>query len=493
VGLNAGSLAGSPDRAGHRRSDGHPGGCAGPAPGNGTPCHPRLRRPGRPTTARRPYSSAHVRVRRNTSARTALCTTGRACSPTARHRRPGGGGYPHRSAGRGTRRQRVSGVSLLRRTSAATPCGRRPTSTARRPTGQPVVDQIVWVLAAHHTTAHRRPALLARPTRRPRHPRARRPGLRPVVRPLPGPGLHERRHLRYPSRRPRRRPLVLRPGPSARRQADVPVDNCLYYGHSPSRHAEALGRPCRQVAALGGEAPARGDRRHLWRADAGTYGYLVHGTGPLQDGSTPRRRARALPSRLSASPTDSGPVGSSTARTGSRTASSTSGRTSRASTTGIRPAQRDGLADGARSLRPGRPTRPYRTVRLAVDASPPGHRQRWLLRAVQLRDGAVDGGWQAATPVGRALRVPARPTWSATRICALSTRPVRHQVHGRRPTTAPVPALDLGLGAPARLPYRNMTLDITLTGGEPVRRCTVDGRPGSGVSRTDGRARSTSR
>jgi glycogen debranching enzyme len=106
--------------------------------------------------------------------------------------------------------------------------------------------------------------------------------------------------------------------------------------------------------------------------------------------------------------------------------------------------------------------------------------------------GAVDGGWQGGAS-GHAHHFVSQPdqTWSATAYLRL----IHDGLFGLTFTDDSLrlnPCLPSTWGPVSLrgLPYRGMTLDVTLSGaGSRVRSCTVDGKPGEPVVAADGTGR----
>ena len=422
-----------------------------------------------------------------------------------------GGGYP--APQRWTRDAAVnawSGVSLL-----APDVGRNTLWSVVDRTRDGLVvqqdnqwwDQIVWVLAAHHhylvtgdrdflTRAHDTSAhTLA--ARRAQH-------FNPTFGLFEGPGFMNDGISGYPS-----------PPASKSVHSSFVLDhphadklmclstNCLYYGAQLALAAmsEALGHPV-QAASFRSDAEhlRTAIDRHLWRADAGTYAYLVHGEG-----------------------TRAGHV--DTSQEGA----------------GLALAILLGVADSRRAVQILDSThwQPYGIVNVwphfprfddghpgrhnvmvwpmvhglygqaAADAGRP---EPFALATDTLADlvtasggfyelydsvtGAVDGGWQGGAS-GHADHFVSQPdqTWSATAYLRL----IHDGLFGLTFADgslrlSPCLPSDWGTVSLRGLRYRGMTLDVTLSGGGTrVRECTVDGRPGEPVVPTDGTGHRTLR
>ncbi|WP_405855086.1 trehalase family glycosidase [Streptomyces sp. NBC_01515] len=418
-----------------------------------------------------------------------------------------GGGYP--APQRWTRDAAVnawSGVSLL-----APDVGRNTLWSVvdRRRDGFVVQqdnqwwDQIVWVLAAHHhylvtgdrdfltraydTSAHTLAA------RRAQH-------FNPSFGLFEGPGFMNDGISGYPS-----------PPASTSVHSSFVLDhphadklmclstNSLYYGAQLALAAmsEALGHPV-QAASFRSDAEhlRTAIDKHLWRADAGTYAYLVHGED-----------------------THAGHV--DTSQEGA----------------GLALAILLGVADPQRAVRILDSThwQPYGIVNVwphfprfddrhpgrhnvmvwpmvhglygqaAADA---GRAEPFALAVDTLADlvtasggfyelynsvsGAVDGGWQGGAS-GHADHFVSQPdqTWSATAYLRL----IHDGLFGLTFTDDSLrlrPCLPANWGAVSLrgLPYRGMTLDVSLSGGgSRVQSCTVDGASGSPVVAAGGRGR----
>ncbi|MEV8540690.1 glycosyl hydrolase family 65 protein [Streptomyces sp. NPDC051572] len=364
-------------------------------------------------------------------------------------------------------------------------------------------DQIVWVLAAHHhylvtgdrdfltraydTSAHTLAA------RRAQH-------FNPSFGLFEGPGFMNDGISGYPS-----------PPASTSVHSSFVLDhphadklmclstNSLYYGAQLALAAmsEALGHPV-QAASFRSDAEhlRTAIDRHLWRADAGTYAYLVHGEG-----------------------THAGHV--DTSQEGA----------------GLALAILLGVADPERAVQLLDSThwQPYGIVNVwphfprfddrhpgrhnvmvwpmvhglygqaAADA---GRAEPFALAVDTLADlitasggfyelynsatGAVDGGWQGGAS-GHADHFVSQPdqTWSATAYLRL----IHDGLFGLTFTDDSLrlrPCLPSNWGPVSLhgLPYRDMTLDVTLSGGgSRVQSCTVDGTSGEPVVAAGGRGR----
>lgn len=361
-------------------------------------------------------------------------------------------------------------------------------------------DQIVWILAAHHhclvtgdrhflAQAHQA-ATNTLATRRSRD-------LNPSFGLFEGPSFMNDGISGYPS--PPATATVRSSFVLDHPHTDKPLclsTNCLYYGAhlALAAMADALGRPAEA-------APLRADAerlrtaidRHLWREDAGTYGYLVHGAGPLaghldtsQEGAglalallfgvaDPRRAALVLDGThwqpygiVNVWPhfprfDDRGP-----------------GRHNVMVWPMVHGLYGHAAADAGR-------TEPFaRAVDTLAELFTGSGGFYEVYDSVS---GAVDGGWQGGQS-GRPEHFASQPdqTWSATAYLRL----IHDGLFGLRFTDD---ALRLRPCLPARwgpvslrgLAYRGMTLDITLSGGgSRVRSCTLDGRPGEPVVPADG-------
>lgn len=222
---------------------------------------------------------------------------------------------------------------------------------------------------------------------------------------------------------------------------------------------------------------------HLWRPDAGTYGYFIHGAGDRAGRLETYQEANGLAFAVLC-----GVASRSQARTVlDRTHHSPHG------VVNVWP-----HFDRFDDAHPGRHNAIVwpMTVGMWGHAAAAGGRTDLLARAVtdiaslEHRDGhfweihnaitgAVDGGWQNARQWGS----EPDQTWSATgylRLIHQGVFGIRHERDGIRFT----PNLPHGWG-PVTLhdvPYRDVTLDITLTGsGRRVASSTVDGHHRSAV------------
>ncbi|NEC84544.1 trehalase family glycosidase [Streptomyces sp. SID12501] len=268
--------------------------------------------------------------------------------------------------------------------------------------------------------------------------------------------------------------------------------NCLYYGarSALAAMADALGKP---TEATSWRASAERLRvavdRYLWRPDAGTYAYLVHGGGPFagrvdtsQEGAglalalllgvADGQRARRILDSTHWQPHGIVNVWPHFARFGA-------GRPGRHNVM-VWPMVH-GLYGLAAAVA-GR-TEPFaRAVETFADlASGSGGDFYEVYDSVS---GKVDGGWQSGAS-GRAEHFVSQPhqTWSATAYLRL----VHEGLVGLESSADAVrlrPCLPRRWG-PVQLRglrWRGLTLDIALTGaGNRVRSCTVDGRPGAPV------------
>jgi hypothetical protein len=256
--------------------------------------------------------------------------------------------------------------------------------------------------------------------------------------------------------------------------------NCLYYGAQQACAAMA--------AALGDEAAAGGWRAgaarlrtaindHLWRPEAGSYGYLVHGAGERTGRLEPHQETNGLAFAVLvgvASPEQAAAVLGTTHR------------------------EPYGVVnvwphfDGFDDARPGRHNATVwpMTVGMWGHAAAGHGRTDLFAEAVtdiarlaadgrfwelhHARTGAVDGGWQ----IGRQWASEEDQTWSATaylRLIHLGLLGIRYEPDGLRFA----PNLPVGWGPVtlSGLGYRNTTLDLTLVGaGRRVASLTVDGR-----------------
>ncbi|MFJ3898634.1 MGH1-like glycoside hydrolase domain-containing protein [Streptomyces sp. NPDC090083] len=420
-----------------------------------------------------------------------------------------GGGYP--APQRWTRDAAVnawSGVSLL-----APDVGRNTLwSVVDRARDGLVVqqdnqwwDQIVWVPAAHHhylvtgdrdflTRAHDASARTLA-ARRAEH-------FNPAFGLFAGPGFMNDGISGYPS-----------PPASTSVHSSFVLDhphaaklmclstNCLYYGAHQALAAmsEALGHPV-QAASFRSDAEhlRTAIDRHLWRADAGTYGYLVHGEGPL------------------AGHLDTSQEGA-----------------------GLALAILLGVADGTRAGRilDSAHWQPYGIVNVwphfprfddrrpgrhnvmvwpmvhglyGRAAAGAGRTEPFALAVDTLADlvtasggfyelydsvtGKVDGGWQGGAS-GHADHFVSQPdqTWSATAYLRL----IHEGLFGLTFTDDSLrlaPCLPSAWGPVGLrgLRYRGMTLDLRLSGaGSRVESCTVDGLAADPVIAADGRGHHT--
>lgn len=256
--------------------------------------------------------------------------------------------------------------------------------------------------------------------------------------------------------------------------------NCLYYAgyQALAAMAGALGVPDGGLRGRAARLRAAINRR-LWRRQAGTYGYLIHGAGPLAGHLEPYQEAAGLAFAV------------------------LFGVASRAQTRSIL-ATTHHAPHGVVNVWPSLPrfdaAHPGRhnaivwpmVVGMWGHAAAAGGRGDLFAQAVtdvaglvggdghywelyNAGTGEVDGGWQ----VGRHWPSEPDQTWSATgylRLLHAGLFGFRFGPHGLRLA----PQLPAGWG-PVRLrdlPYRRMTLDITVSGvGDRISSCEVDSRP----------------
>lgn len=218
--------------------------------------------------------------------------------------------------------------------------------------------------------------------------------------------------------------------------------------------------------------------RHLWRADAGTYGYFLHGTGTRDDHQEALGLAlavlfgvaRAEESRSLLAATVKRPFGVTNVEPPfPRYDDSHPGRHNAI----LWPMVMGVWADAAAHA--GDVTRFGEGLAELVRLLSPEPR---LWEVYNAGTGAVDGGWQQ----GRHWASQPDQTWSATTLLGL----VHHRLAGLRPTAdglAVAPVVPPGW-APIELagvPYRQATLDVTVAGqGRTVASVTLDGRPADG-------------
>ncbi|MHC3474569.1 MGH1-like glycoside hydrolase domain-containing protein [Streptomyces sp. 7R007] len=276
--------------------------------------------------------------------------------------------------------------------------------------------------------------------------------------------------------------------------------NCLYYGAQSALAgmADALGRPG-EAAALRttAEELRRAVDRHLWREDAGTYGYLLHGDGRLDTSQEGAGLALALL------------LGVADAGRADRVLDAAHW-------------QPHGIVDvwphfpRFDNRRPGRHNVmlwPMVHGLYGNAAAAAGRTDQFARCVEQLADlvagsgngfhelydsvsGAVDGGWQQGAG-GRPRHFVSQPdqTWSATAYLRL----VHDGLFGLDCTETALrlrPRLPPHWGAVSLrgLRYRGMTLDVELTGaGSRVRSCTLDGRAAEPVVGADTTGRHTLR
>ncbi|HYQ68059.1 MGH1-like glycoside hydrolase domain-containing protein [Actinophytocola sp.] len=262
--------------------------------------------------------------------------------------------------------------------------------------------------------------------------------------------------------------------------------NCLYYGAylSLAGMAEELHRSGDASARRGAAAALRqAINRHLWREDAGTYGYLVHGGDELAGQLDPSQEGAGLAFAVL--------FGVADARRTRRLLDGTHWQPK-----GIvnvwphfprfsddRPGRHNVIVwpmvhsmFGHAAAAGGRPDLFGRAVTGLAElvSASDGN----FYEIYNSATGTVDGGWQT----GNTSRWTSQPdqAWSASGYLRL----IYSGLFGL--TFAPdrltlTPTLPPGWGSVGLygLPYRDITLNIELSGtGNRVRSCTIDGRPG---------------
>jgi hypothetical protein len=267
--------------------------------------------------------------------------------------------------------------------------------------------------------------------------------------------------------------------------------NCEYHGAylALAEMADELGRRA-EAAGWRRDAAAlrRAINRHLWREDAGTYGYFIHGSGSLagqldtsQEGGglafavlfgvADARQSRQLLANAHWQPHGIVNVWPHFARFSDEQP----GRHN----VMVWPMVHSMFGHAAAAA--GRVDLFARAVTdLANLVAGSATSFYELYNSIS---GAVDGGWQ----VGRQWTSQPDQAWSASGYL----RMIYSALFGL--TFAPdrltiAPTLPPGWGAVSLygVPYRDMTLDIELSGaGNRVRACTVDGRPSRPVIRAD--------
>lgn len=420
-----------------------------------------------------------------------------------------GGGYP--APQRWTRDAAVnawSGVSLL-----APDVGRNTLwSVVDRARDGLVVqqdnqwwDQIVWVLAAHHhylVTGDRDFLARAYDTSARTLAARRAEHFDPSFGLFAGPGFMNDGISGYPS-----------PPASKSVHSSFVLDhphaaklmclstNCLYYGAHQALAAmsEALGHPV-QAASFRSDAEhlRTAIDQHLWRADAGTYGYLVHGDGPLAGHLDTSQEGAGLALAILLGVADSRRAGQILDSTHwqpygivnvwphfPRFDDRHPGRHNVMVWPMVHGLYGQAAADAGRS-------EPFA---LAVDTlaglvtASGGFYE--LYNSVT---GKVDGGWQGGAS-GHADHFVSQPdqTWSATAYLRL----IHEGLFGLTFTDdslrlAPCLPSTWGPVSLRGLRYRGMTLDVRLSGGGGrVESCTVDGLAGDPVVAADGQGHHT--
>ncbi|MGW3106072.1 MGH1-like glycoside hydrolase domain-containing protein [Streptomyces sp. NPDC001100] len=361
-------------------------------------------------------------------------------------------------------------------------------------------DQIVWVLAAHHhylVTGDRDFLARAHDTSARTLAARRAQHLNPSLGLFEGPGFMNDGISGYPS--PPASPSVhssfVLDHPHAKKLMCLST-NCLYYGAHLALAAmsEALGRPV-QAASLRSDAEQLRTAidRHLWRPDAGTYGYLVHGEGPLAGHLDTSQEGAGLALAVLLGVADGERAGRILDTTHWQPYGIVNVWPHFPRFDDRRPGRHNVMVwpmvhglYGQAAADAGR-TEPFA---LAVDtlagltATSGGFYE--LYNSVT---GAVDGGWQGGAS-GHANHFVSQPdqTWSATAYLRL----IHDGLFGLTFTDGSLrlrPCLPPAWGAVGLrgLRYRGTTLDVTLSGGgSRVRSCTVDGQPGEPVVAADG-------
>lgn len=262
--------------------------------------------------------------------------------------------------------------------------------------------------------------------------------------------------------------------------------NCVYHGAylALAAMADALGdrAAARRYVADAATLRAAIDR-HLWRPDAGTYGYFVHGAGeragelePYQEGAglafavlfgvASPARARAVLATTHHEPHGVVNVWPHF----DRFDDAHPGRHNVIVWPMVVGMWGDAAATGGRT---------DLLARAITDVASLQHADGHFWELYNARSGAVDGGWQVG------WHWPAEPdqTWSATGYL----RMIHNGLFGIRYTPRGLrfaPSLPAGWGPVTLrgLPYRGATLDVTLSGaGRRVVASTVDGRRSDAV------------
>ncbi|MGW3653444.1 MGH1-like glycoside hydrolase domain-containing protein [Streptomyces sp. NPDC000878] len=278
--------------------------------------------------------------------------------------------------------------------------------------------------------------------------------------------------------------------------------NCLYYGarSALAAMADALDRPVEAAAwRVAAERLRAAIDRQLWRPEAGTYAYLVHGGGPLagrvdtsQEGAglalavllgvAEERRARQILDGAHWQPHGIVNVWPHFARFGA-------GRPGRHNVM-VWPMVH-GLY-GLAAAGAGRTEQFARAVETFADLVTGSGGD--FYEVYDSVNGKVDGGWQSGAS-GRPEHFVSQPhqTWSATAYLRLVHEGLIGLEHSAD-TVRLRPCLPRRWG-PVRLRglrRQDLTLDIALTGaGNRVRSCTVDGRPSAPVLTATGTGRHT--
>ena len=267
--------------------------------------------------------------------------------------------------------------------------------------------------------------------------------------------------------------------------------NCLYLGayDALAGMAKELGRPAGTYRQAG-SALRQAINKHLWREDAGTYGYFVHGADSQAGRLDPSQEGAGLAFAVL--------FGAADARQTRRLLDATHWQPH-----GIvnvwphfprfsddRPGRHNVIVwpmvhsmFGHAAAAGGRPDLFGRAVTelAALVAGSKGN----FYEIYNSITGVVDGGWQT----GNASQWTSQPdqAWSASGFL----RMIYSGLFGLTFTPGALtfaPTLPAGWGrvALSGLPYRDATLDIELSGaGNRVRSCTIDGRPSRPVITAD--------
>jgi Bacterial alpha-L-rhamnosidase 6 hairpin glycosidase domain len=272
--------------------------------------------------------------------------------------------------------------------------------------------------------------------------------------------------------------------------------NCLYYGayQAAASMADALGHGSDADRYRGAAGKLRDAiNRHLWREDAGLYGYFVHGADPLAGTLDTSQEGAGLAFAVLLGVADADRTRRLIANTHwqphgivnvwpafDRFSDDQPGRHNVSVWPMVHSLFGHATAAAGRADLFGRAVEELATL---VRGSDNGFYELY-----NSLSGAVDGGWQTGGD-GTASHFTSQPdqAWSATgylRMIVSGLAGVGFTEQGLK--LAPTLPAGWGQVTLGGLPYRDATLDITLTGaGTRVRACKIDGRSAAPLVRAD--------